>query len=82
MKAPEPTPPMVSSPPQPPKVEVDSTQSADSGMSEEVPTREEQYEEKVEAKSPVPEPIQQEYQEPPHGVQLFVYVLTELYRIC
>jgi len=66
MKAPEPTPQIVSSPPQAPKQEVESNQSVDSGLVEDLSAaRDEQFEEKVEPKpSPVPEPAQPEYQEP------------------
>jgi len=66
MKAPEPTPQIVSSPPQPPKQEVESNQSVDSGHVEDLSAaRDEQFEEKADSKpSPVPEPAQPEYQEP------------------
>jgi len=63
MKVPEPAPQMVSSPPQAPKQEIESV---DSGLVEDLSgQRDEQFEDKVDTKpSPVPEPVQPEYQEP------------------
>ncbi|XP_005110087.2 ras GTPase-activating protein-binding protein 2 isoform X1 [Aplysia californica] len=67
LKTPEPAPAIVSTPPQAPKAEGDSTPSnADSGLPEEVSPSEEKFEQKVEPKpSPAPEPPQPEFSDPP-----------------